>query len=93
MGPKLTAEGIVNLALQIEGDAPETNLPISALITRADDKEGKVSSVNKILKKFFRQNRWNFIEHSNINQTHLNRGGLHLSKSESALLAQNFVNI
>ena len=78
--PRLTAEGIVNLALQIEGDAPETNLAISGLITRADDKDGKVSSVNKILKKFCRQNHWNFIEHNNINQTHLNRGGLHLSQ-------------
>ena len=69
--PRLTAEGIVNLALQIEGDAPETNLAISGLIARADDKDGKVSSVNKILKKFCRQNHWNFIEHNNINQTHL----------------------
>ena len=90
--PRLTAEGIVNLALQIEGDAPNTNLTISGLTTRADDKEGNVSIVNKILKKFCRQNHWNFIEHDNINQTHLNRGGLHLSKSGTALLAQNFRN-
>ena len=34
-----------------EGDAPETNLAISGLIARADDKDGKVLSVNKILKK------------------------------------------
>ena len=86
--PRLTAEAIVNLALQIEGDAPETNLAISGLIARADDKDGKVSSVNRILKKFCRQNH--FIEHNNFNQTHLNGGGLHLSKSGSALLAQNF---
>ena len=70
--PRLTAEGIVNLALQIEGDEPETNLAILGLIARADDKDGKVLSVNKILKKFCRQNHWNFIEHNNINQTHLN---------------------
>ena len=75
--PRLTAEGIVNLVPQIEGDAPETNLAISGLIAKADDKDGKVSSVNKILKKFCRQNHWNFIEHNNL---HLNRGGLHLSK-------------
>jgi len=50
--PRLTAEGIVNLALQIEDDAPETNLAISGLITRPDDKDRKVSSANKILKKF-----------------------------------------
>ena len=88
--PRLRVEGIVNLALQIEGDAPETNLAISGLIARADDKDVKVSSVNRIFKKFCRQNHWNFIEHNNINQTHLNWGGLHLSKSGSALLAQNF---
>ena len=75
----LSYEGIVNLALQIEGDAPNTNI-----VSRADDKEGKVSSVNKILKKFCHQNHWNFIEHNNVNLTHLNRGGLHLSKSGTA---------
>ena len=30
------------------------------------------------------------IEHNNVNLTHLNRGGLHLSKSGTALLAENF---
>ena len=49
-----------------------------------------LSSVNKILKKFCRQNQWNFIEHNNLNLTHLNRGGLHLSKSGTALVAENF---
>ena len=48
--PRLTAEGIVNLALHIEGDAPNTNMAISGLVSRVDDKQGKVSSVNKILK-------------------------------------------
>ena len=62
--PRLTAEGIVNLALQIVDDAPNINLAISGLIPRAGNKEGKV---NKILKKFCRQNHWNFIEHNNVN--------------------------
>ena len=88
--PRLTAEAIVNLARQIEGDAPNTNIAISGLVSRADDREGKVSSVNKLLKKFCRQNEWNFIEHNNVNLTHLNRGGLHLSKSGTALVAENF---
>ena len=48
--PRLTAEGIVNLALHIEGDTPNTNIAISGLVSKVDDKEGKVSSVNKILK-------------------------------------------
>ena len=78
-------EGIVNLALPIEGDAPNTNI-----VSRGDDKEGKVSRVNKILKKFCPQNHWNVIEHNNVNLTHLNRGGLHLSKSGTSLLAENF---
>ena len=88
--PRLTAEGVVNLGLQIEGDVPNTNTAISGLVSKADDKEGKVSSVNKILKKFCHQNYWNFIEHNNVNLTHLKRGGLHLSKSGTALLAENF---
>ena len=91
--PRLTAEGIVNLACQIEGDAPNTNIAISGLVSRADDKEGKVSSVNKILKKFCHQNDWNFIDHNNVNLTHLNRGGLHLSKSGTALSAKNDLDI
>ena len=33
--PRLTAEGIVNLALQIEGDAPNINIAISGSISRA----------------------------------------------------------
>ena len=88
--PRLTAEDIINLALQIEGDAPNINIAISGSISRADDKEIKVSSVNKILKKFCYQKHWNFIEHNNVNLTHLNRRGLHLSKSDTALLAQKF---
>ena len=36
------------------------------------------------------QNQWNFIEHNNVNLTHLNRGGLHLSNSGTSLLADNF---
>ena len=88
--PRLTAEGIVNLALQIEGDALNTNIIIAGLVSRADNKEGKVSSVNKILKKSCHQNDWNFIQHNNVNLIHLNRGGLHLSKSGTALLADNF---
>ena len=32
--PRLTAEGIVNLALQIEGVAPNTNIAISGLVSR-----------------------------------------------------------
>ena len=84
--PRLTAEGIVNLALQIEGDAPNIKLTISELNTRADDKAGKVSNVNKILKKFCCQNHWDFIQHDNVNQSHLNRG-LH---SAYLCLAQPF---
>ena len=45
--PRLTAKGIVKLGLQIEGDAPNTNIAISGLVSGADDKEGEVSSVNK----------------------------------------------
>ena len=39
--PRLTAEGIVNLALQIEGDAPETNLAISGRSPEQMIKTGK----------------------------------------------------
>ena len=54
---------------KLKGDAPNTNIAISGLVSRADGKEGKVSSVNKILKKFCHQNHWNFIEYNNVNLT------------------------
>ena len=44
----------------------------------------------KSSKKLCHQIHWNFIEHNNVNLTHLNRGGLHLSKSGTPLLAENF---
>lgn len=88
--PRLTAEGIVNLALQIEGDTPHTMIAILGLVSGADNKEGKFLSVNKILKNFCHQNDCNSIEHNNVSRTHLNLGGLRLSKSGTALLVENF---
>ena len=54
---------------------------------RAADKQEKRSHKHQ---QDPRENQWNFIEHNNVNQTRLNRSGLHLTKKGTAALAQNF---
>ena len=52
-----------------------------------------VKEVNKILRKFCRQNEWGFIDHNNITtDQHLNRSRLHLNRSGTSLLSQNFIS-
>ena len=85
------AEEIVDLAREVdqEGVSPA----ISSLTTRADDSElaKRVTEVNKILRKFCRQNNWGFIDHNNITaEKHLNRSRLHLNRVGTSLLSKNF---
>ena len=46
--------------------------------------------MNKHLTKFCRQNDWRFIEHNNINEKGLNRGGLHLNFAGNKRIFKNF---
>ena len=71
------------------------SVAISGLTARADDNEldKRVKEVNKILKKFCRQNKWGFIDHNNITtDQHLNRSRLHLKRSGTSLLSHNFTS-
>ena len=90
-GPKRTAESIVNLGLQVEEDSPNTSVTISALLKRADDEDQATPQANKLLKQYCQQHKWNFIDNDNITREHLNRGGLHLTKEGSTLLARNYI--
>ena len=86
---KEVAEAIVDLAKQIEGSS-EAQVIVSGLVTRKDKRNDKVSEVNKHLTKFCRQNDWRFIEHNNINEKGLNRGGLHLNFAGNKRIFKNF---
>ena len=88
------AEEMVNLAAIISNES-STDLAISGIIPRSDDEvlAVKVSGVNKILKTFYNQNGWGYVNHSNISPEHdLNRSGLHLNSKGNTRLATNFIN-
>ena len=52
----------------------------------------KVNEVNNIIREHSRENNWALIEHDKITPKHLNRSGLHLNKSGTALFAKNFIS-
>ena len=84
---------IVDLARMVEQEGIST--AISSITTRADDPElsKRATEVNKILRKFCRQNDWGFIEHNNIvADKHLNRSRLHLNRAGTNLLSQNLLS-
>ena len=87
------ADEIVDLARMVEQEGIST--AISSITTRADDPElsKRATEVNKMLRKFCRQNDWGFIEHNNIvADKHLNRSRLHLNRAGTNLLSQNLLS-
>ena len=87
------ADEIVDLARMVEHEGIST--AISSITARADDPElsKRATEVNKVLRKFCRQNDWGFIEHNNIvADKHLNRSRLHLNRAGTNLLSQNFLS-
>ena len=76
--PRHVADSIVGLARQIENSS-EATVSVSELISRRDELNEAVKTTNKHLKSYCRQNGWNFIQHQNITEKELNRGGLHLN--------------
>ena len=71
-------KSIVNLARQIENSC-EATVVVSELISRRDELNEAVKTTNKHLKSFCQQNGWKLIQHQNITEKGLNRGGLHLN--------------
>ena len=88
------ADEIVDIGRMVDQEG--ISVAISSLLTaRADDNDlaKRVKEVNKILRKFCRQNEWGFIDHNNITtDQHLNRSRLHLNRSGTFLLSQNFIS-
>jgi len=76
--PQKVAGSVVDLARQIENSS-DTTVTISELVSRRDGFNEAVKTVNKHLKFYCRQNGWKFIQHQNISEKELNKGGLHLN--------------
>ena len=87
--PRHVADSIVDLARQIEKTS-EAAVAISELISRRDELNEAVKTTNKHLKSYCRQNGWNFIQHQNITEKELNRGGLHLNFKGNLKFFKNF---
>lgn len=76
--PRQVAESIVDLARQIENSS-EATVAISELVSRRDEFNDGVKTANKHLKNNCRQNGWKLIQHQNISEKELNRGGLYFN--------------
>lgn len=87
--PRHVADSIVDLARQIENSS-EATVAVSELISRRDELNEAVKTTNKHLKSYCRQNGWNFIQHHNITEKELNRGGLHLNFKGNLKFFKNF---
>ena len=92
--PELIFQSIVSLQRQVEESSPNTNIGISAILPRKEDGSTpnlaqRISRVNSMLKTFCQRKQIGFIEHRNINLDHLNRGGLHLTKTGSEVMSKN----
>ena len=92
--PRACADEIIDLAAMVSCESP-ANIALSSLVCRSDDEAlaCKIAEVNRILKDCCTRKSWGFVDHSNISTSnHLNRSGLHLNKSGTSRLAQNFIN-
>ena len=81
------AEGIINMASQVQQDFPSTRLTISPLLPRSDNLElnDKIKEANKILNSFCSSRGLTLLHITNIDLTCLNRRGVHLNRKGSAL--------
>ena len=87
--PKQVADAIVDLARQVENSS-DAEVVISELVCRRDQLNEAVKEVNKQLRKYCIQNQWNRIQHTNLTEKELNKGGLHLNIEGNKKFFQNF---
>ena len=88
--PNEIASDILKLGQSIKNEGNE--IIISSLTTRSDKYREKANSVNKKLKALCKKNSVEFIDNSNIIESHLSRDGLHLYFKGTVALGQNFIN-
>ena len=88
------AEGIINMASQVQQDFPSTRLAISPLLPRSDNLElnDKIKEANKILNSLCSSRGLTLLHMTNIDLTCLNRRGVHLNRKRSALLTNCYAD-
>ena len=91
MSPEEVATSLKNCCEVLNTEYPAVKVIISNLITRADhgdEGKAKITETND----FIASCNLPHIEHVNIDESHLNSSKLHLNRSGTSLLAQNFIN-
>ena len=88
--PDEIANDIVRLGKSMMNEG--NDVMISSLIKRSDRYGKKADLVNKKLKNKGNQNSIDYIDNSNLRDSHLSRDGLHLNFKGTLALGDNFVN-
>ena len=71
--------------------AETSNVIVSSLVQRSDGFNNKVKQVNETLKSLCEQRNIGYIDNLNIDPTsHLNRSKLHLNRTGTRILQENF---
>ena len=87
--PQQIVESIVDLAKQIENTA-KASVIISEIISRRDKFNSCAERINNQLRKVCRQHQWKLVNHDNITEKELNRGGIYLNYRGNQRLFKNF---
>ena len=83
---------VKKMSKMVKADVRDTKLTFSSIIIRKDRKDIKdttIRDINANLKNYCHQNDLGYIDNSNIDESHLGKLKLHLSKRGSSLLAKN----
>ena len=89
--PERIAKSVIDVAKNVKTDTRSVN--ISGIIPRNDNFNNKVMEVNKELAKMCKRERFQFLEHSNINpKARLNKSKVHLNRNGYIKLGKNFAN-
>ena len=67
---------------------------MSEIITREDDQliKAKLKKVNNGLARYCQKNSWCFLKHANIDKRGINKYGLQLNRTDTAILVNNIIN-
>ena len=89
--PERIAKSVIDVAKNVKTDT--RSVSISGIIPRNDNFNNKVMEVNKELAKMCKREKFQFLEHSNINpKAHLNKRKVHLNRNGYIKLGKNFAD-
>ena len=89
--PERIAKSVIDVAKNVKTDT--RSVRISGIIPRNHNFNNKVMEVNKELAKMCKREKFQFLQHSNINpKAHLNKSKVHLNRNGYIKLGKNFAN-